>query len=473
MLIRHTILYLPAQILGPLFQFLSIIAWTHYASLGCVGTLTLITASHELVQTAFMAWWSQYTLRFSNSLKSSEDRALFQRTENFVVLASIFCQVPVGLIILYFWIDTGASCSLALATAGYIATRSANIFFSERARAREQIFLYTLQQTSGPVLGFGLGLIMLIDFGSDPLWPLTGFLIAQAIAAVCAIAMSDFGRDFGRPSQRVLRDAMNYGLPLVGSNFATWITLNGSRFIVEWLLGAAAAGLFAVGFGLGQRAGAVSAMLVTAAAFPLAVKRHEGKDEAGAMRQLSDNAALLFAVLLPTCAGLAALRHDVVATLIGQSFREAASTILPLSVALGAIRNLRAHFIDQIFLLNHRTDVILKITFFEAFFAVVCGIWGTLIWGVAGAAAGVLVATVLGFAASAAVAWRHYRLVIPSWDLLKITCAALLMAGILSLLPQALNWPQLLAKIGAGVLINITVLAGLYNQSIRRQFLTA
>lgn len=472
MLIRHTILYLPAQILGPLFQLLSIIAWTHYASQSSVGTLTLITASHELVQTAMMAWWSQYTLRFSSSLNRLDDREIFLRTENFVFLTSISCQVLAGLIILYLWIDAGASWNLGLATAGYIATRSANIFFSERARAREQILLYTIQQTSGPVLGFGLGLVMLNAFGSDPQWPLTGFLIAQTIAAVCAYAMSDFGRDFGKPGRRILRDAMNYGLPLVGSNFATWVTLNGSRFIVEWLLGAAAAGLFAVGFGLGQRAGSVSAMLVTVAAFPLAVKRQEGKDEAGALRQLSDNAALLFAVLLPTCAGLAALRHDVVTTLIGQPFREAAYAILPVSAALGAIRNLRAHFIDQIFLLNHRTDLILKITFLEAFFAVICSFLGALIWGIPGAAVGVLCATLIGFAASATLSMQHYKLVIPAWDLLKITLATLAMACILLILPPAANWTGLLAKILAGAAINMIALALIYCRTIRRQFLT-
>jgi O-antigen/teichoic acid export membrane protein len=360
-----------------------------------------------------------------------------------------------------------------LATAGYIATRSANIFFSERARAREQIFLYTIQQISGPVIGLGLGLIMLNAFGPDPLWPLTGFCIAQMIAVIGALVMSDFGRDFGRPDKRMLRDALNYGLPLVGSNFATWITLNSARFIVERLLGVAAAGLFAVGFGLGQRAGAVSAMLVTAAAFPLAVKRLEQEDEAGALRQLSSNAALLFAVLLPTCAGLAALRYDVVTTLVGLPFRDAAYTILPISVSLGAIRNLRAHSIDQIFLLHHRTGLILKLTFLEAICAVVFSGTGAFIWGIPGAAIGVLCATIIGFAASAALSIQRYKLILPSTDLIKITLATLIMAGLLLLLPPALNWEELLVKILYGAGVNMIALAGFYFQAIRRQFLTA
>jgi len=34
MLFKQTILYMPAQLLGPLFQFLSIIGWTHFANEG-------------------------------------------------------------------------------------------------------------------------------------------------------------------------------------------------------------------------------------------------------------------------------------------------------------------------------------------------------------------------------------------------------------------------------------------------------
>src|SRR6266853_1694219 len=70
----------------------------------------------------------------------------------------------------------------------------------------------------------------------------------------------------------------------------------------------ATAGLFAVGYGLGQRAAAVAAMLVTAAAFPLAVKSMEQSGSKVAMRQLANNSALLIALLAPSIAGIFMLR---------------------------------------------------------------------------------------------------------------------------------------------------------------------
>ena len=64
MLLKHTLLYLPAQFVGPLFQLLAMIVWTHVVDEHTLGAITLITATHELLQIGFLAWWSQYALRF-------------------------------------------------------------------------------------------------------------------------------------------------------------------------------------------------------------------------------------------------------------------------------------------------------------------------------------------------------------------------------------------------------------------------
>ena len=75
MLLRHTLLYLPAQFVGPLFQLLAMIVWTHVVDEHTLGVITLITATHELLQIGFLAWWSQYALRFFGRFQDGERRA--------------------------------------------------------------------------------------------------------------------------------------------------------------------------------------------------------------------------------------------------------------------------------------------------------------------------------------------------------------------------------------------------------------
>lgn len=60
MLLRHTLLYLPAQFVGPLCQLIAMIVWTHLVDEPTLGVLTLVTATHELLQIGLLAWWSQY-----------------------------------------------------------------------------------------------------------------------------------------------------------------------------------------------------------------------------------------------------------------------------------------------------------------------------------------------------------------------------------------------------------------------------
>jgi O-antigen/teichoic acid export membrane protein len=468
MLFRQTILYMPAQLLGPLFQFLSIISWTHFANEETVGIVTLLTATHELLQSALLVWWTQYTLRFTMRHQRASDPDLLSRTENIVLTLSTMAQIAVGLFFLHVVVAPGASMTLTIAFAAFIATRSLNFYLSERARARQEIALYTIQQTFGPAIGLVIGLMLLTRYGSAPEWPILGYVVAQVAALACAPLLTKMRTAFGRPDPTILREAVRYGLPLVGHNAFTWATLNASRFVVQAILGVAAAGLYGVGFGLGQRAGSISAMLVTAAAFPLVVKLLEEKDETAMLRQLADNAALLVAVLLPTCTGLAVLRQDVALTLIGTTFREAAITIVPISVTIGAVRNLRAHFFDQVFLLHQRTVWIFWITAIEAGIAVVFSLAGVYLGGLVGAAAGVLAGTLLGLAISVTVGLRTYQIVIPYGHFIRIAIAALGMMAVLAMFPVASDWRWLIGKIMLGAAVDSTILGLLYAPSLVR-----
>ena len=462
MLFKQTILYMPAQLLGPLFQFLSIIGWTHFANEETVGIVTLLTAAHELLQTAFLAWWSQYTLRFAMRHQRESDPKLFRNTENLVLCLSIFTQVAAGLLFLHFVIAPHANLVLTVSFTLYIVTRSLTLYLSERARARQEIALYTIQQTFGPVIGLIIGLGLLAKYGSAPEWPIIGYVIAQTCGLAFAPFMTRGGIGLGRPDVAILREAIRYGLPLVGSNAFTWTTLNASRFVVQAVLGVASAGLYGVGFGLGQRAGAVSSMLVTAAAFPLVVKRHEEKDEKATWQQLAENGALLVAVLLPTCAGLAILRQDVALALIGPAFRDAAMTIVPISVAIGAIRNLRAHFFDQVFLLHQQTLVIFWTTAIEAVLAVILSIAGIYLGGLVGAATGVLAATLIGLAMSVTLGVRSHRIIIPYGHFIRIVVATLGMVATLAMFPVTGDWRLLAVKIMGGAAIYFVLLSILY-----------
>ena len=263
--------------------------------------------------------------------------------------------------------------------------------------------------------------------------------------------------------------ALRYGIPLIVGGALGWVGLNASRFIVNEMSGVAAAGLFAVGYGLGQRAAAVAAMLVTAAAFPLAVKSMEQEGSQAGMRQLADNSALLVAILAPSLAGIFMLRTEIVHLLIAAPFQAVTLAVLPLSTLAGAIRNLRAHFGDQVFLLQNRTRWMMAVAAIDAATTVVLSALFLPRWGLTG----------VRRRHRAGGAGRRDRQfldrVYPSLACAfrsAISCASRLatiaMAALLRIFPEARTIAVLAAHVAAGAAVYFGALALLYAPSLVR-----
>jgi O-antigen/teichoic acid export membrane protein len=468
MLLRRTLLYLPAQIVGPLFQLVAMIVWTHVVDEHTLGVITLITATHELLQIGFLAWWSQYALRFFGRYQEGHDAQRFYRTENAVLLVSLFIQSAAVIAVLLLVIAPGTDAGLLAATVAYVITRSLNLYIAERARVRHQIGVYSIQQILGPSVGFIAGLILIKLLGQSPTWPLLGYAAAQLVAAVVVLPKIGYGRRVWPIDREIMRHAFSYGIPLVIGGALGWVGLNASRFIVNDMLGVAAAGLFAVGYGLGQRAATVAAMLVTAAAFPLAVKSMEQGGSKAAMRQLSDNSAVLIAILAPSIAGIFLLRTEIVHLLIASPFQQVTLAILPLSTLAGSIRNLRAHFGDQVFLLHSRTRLMVIVATIDATVTVVLSAVCIRYWGLVGAAGATVMAALAAAIVSFAIGFSKFGLTLPLAHLARIAVATIAMAVLLNYMPEAPSFIVLALHIVAGATVYTATLALLYAPALFR-----
>lgn len=468
MLLKRTILYLPAQIVGPLFQLVAMIVWTHVVNEHTLGVITLITATHELLQLAFLAWWSQYALRFFGRYHEGEDAERFYRTENVVILLSLVLQSAAVVAVLYTVIATDTNPMLLGATIAYVISRSLNLYIAERARVRHQIGVYSIQQIVGPAVGFLLGLLLIETISPAPEWPLLGYAAAQLFAALIVLPKIGYSRRIWPIDREIIRHALGYGIPLIFGGALGWVGLNASRFVVNDMLGVAAAGLFAVGYGLGQRAAAVAAMLVTAAAFPLAVKSMEQNGSQAAMRQLSDNGALLLGILAPSIAGIFLLRAEIVHLLIAAPFQTVTLAILPLSTLAGSIRNIRAHFGDQVFLLQSKTRLMVVVSAIDAVVTIIASLICIHFWGLVGAAAATVISAIAAATVSFAFGFTRFGLTLPWAHIARIAIATLAMAMLLTRLPEAKSYAVLAAHIASGAAIYVVVLAVLYGPTLLR-----
>ena len=251
-----------------------------------------------------------------------------------------------------------------------------------------------------------------------------------------------------------------------------WVSVQGIRFIVEYEQGPAAVGLVTVGWWLGLRLTAFSALLVTGASFNVAVERMRETGGEGALPQFATNGALLLAVLVPSVVGAFLLNNDIVNALVAEPYRAITVAILPMAILAGALHAFRDHGTDQPFLVFARTKLAALSTGLEAILTVLMCWAGLRIAGVYGAVAGCMIAAAIATVFSFALARMLFGYYLRWADIARIAIATAAMAVAQSLMPVASSWSRLVIEIGACAAVYFVVMAFLY-PALSRQFLDA
>lgn len=437
MLIRHTLAYLPAQLLSPLLQLTAALYLTYVLGAADYGITMLIFASQELVFLVCLSWWTTFYLRYGGRWTGdggpthTTTTTTLAATEAAVLTVSSLAQVMVTVLVILAT-EPGLPFHFYAAACVFTVTRSTLGFLSERARRESHICAYSALQIAAPLLGLALTAACVALGWVTPAYVLTAFALAQAAVGLAVAAHLRMLVRPRWPDSKLLRAALAFGAPVVLSNLLSWLGGNLIRFVVHHGAGAAALGLLSVGWGLATRLAGVAAMLVTAAAYPLAVKAMEAGDAAGAKRQLSDNSVLLLALLAPTAAGMAVLSAPFTELLVAPQYHAMTTAILPWALLGACIRNLRMHGWDQLYLLCEapRTMVVLDAVEVAVTLAgAVLGLW----WGgVPGAVIGSTAAAVLVALGDWLYLRRRFGLQAPFWRYVKVILAALGMVGALN-----------------------------------------
>lgn len=467
MLFRQTLLYLPAQVLGPLFQFISIIAWTHFLSPVEMGVFALVAAMQELAYVATTFWFTLYTMRYHDPEAADAVRSRFLNTELLVLIAASLGTVLV-VFLLPLVTDVPWTPALAGATVAYAVSRGLVTHLADRARTEHDSLTYSVLQISWPVLGLALGMALVVfnePTASQVLW---GYALAQILSLLVAIGRMDFGRNPMAFATDAIRTGLRYGLPLLVGGVFVWLANNGLRFVVELKESAAAVGLVTVGWGLGLRVAAFAAMLVTAAAFPIAMKRAREEGMSAGQAQLERNGVLLLAVLAPAAAGLMAIAEPFIRLVVSEEFRAMTVAVLPPAILAGALRNVRIHFAEQVFLLHERPTVPLWNDAIDAVVSLAGGAIGLWLGGLPGAVMGAAVGAGVSLIVTLATGYAAYSFTFPIDALWRILLATGLMAIVVSWLPLTASPLSLTFAVAAGGMVYAGVLAAVYPDLVRK-----
>lgn len=462
MLLRQTLLFLPAQILVPLSQMAAAILWTFWLDHEPMGTYALVWSAQELIYLVFLSWWTVYCLRYAGDLVHENRDEALDSTEMAIQLACAVLQTVAAMAAVWLVVPDALSWSMLAATISFTLTRNLSTHFSTRARAQLEALPYTINLCGGSVLGLLFGLVAVTQIEASPEALLYAYAAAQALGLTVSMMVSSVKLRKPKIDPAIWRAAWVFGGPLLVSAAFSWVGNHAIRFIVEAGLGLASVGLMTVGWWMGMRLATFVGLLMMGAAFNVAVNRFRTEGPAAALAQLSRNTAMLLSILMPSVAGVWLIGGDLVRHLIDESYREMTAAIFPIAMMAGAARVFREHGADPAFLLFEKPRLPALVAAFDAIATVVLCWIGLHFGGLIGAAWGCFLGAFLSAAAGAVLAALRVGYRVDPNDLARIALATAIMTAPLLLLPQDLPlWGVLLAA-AAGAAIYTAALATLY-----------
>lgn len=467
MLIRHTLLYMPAQLVSPLVQAVTLLIWAFLLPSTELGAASLIISFQEISSSLFFAWWSHFALRNIVRFRKEDSITSFLSSESIVIFILLLTQIVFMTPILIWYFSDLISYTFLLSTLAFISTRSINIYLAERARADARIFIYTIQRALVPAAGLALSVMFVYLFDASAASVLFGFTLSQTMSLVVSVSFSDVFRVKPMLNRDLINNALSFGIPVMASALLTAVAVHAPRFIVDQTIDLAAAGMFAVIYGLGVRTSNIASMLVTAGAYPLVVNKYEAEGSRAAHKQLQQNTILLAACVMPAVFGLIAINQSLVSIILPPDFRESALLILPIAAIAGVIRDFRSHSTNQIFLLHNKTRFSTVISLIDLVVGITFSFIGVQMWGLVGVAAGSLAAAVISLILSIALSGLKFGFFLPTRELFRVTIATLLMFISVWSLPETHTSFYLLGKIVMGAIIYFILILFLLPETAR------
>jgi len=439
--LRHTAIYLIARGLPGIFAFLSIPLFSRLLDPATYGKYALAMATVGLINAVFFTWLPLGLVRFIPAQRHAPAALKSTLLSCAVILLALATAAAASIRLVPVW---HAWRPVTLACWALLAAQIPYDLFCEYTRAQIMPWRYMGLQLTRSCLATFLGAALI--WAGAGWW---GGLAGLAIGMMIPMALT-YRRDWGdaRPhiDRQLLAKVARYAIPLSITYTLAVVISSSDRFLIAWLKGEDAAGLYSVAVDLTNRTLFLIMNVIYMAMYPLAIRAWEDHGRKAAQEQMRHNAALLLAVGVPTVVGMSVLSASVSRCFLGASFRATASGIIPL-VALGAfLAAFKAFHWDAAFQFAHQTIHQVWIVLIVATVNIGLNLLFIPRWGINGAACASVIAYVVSIVVTAGVGRRYFAMPMPLRPLRQVLLATAVMTLVLwplSSYPGAAAFPLL------------------------------
>jgi O-antigen/teichoic acid export membrane protein len=319
------------------FSIISIPVLTKNLGTSLYGIWALISVAVSLISSFAMLSFSMAVIRFlaaeKDTAKIKED---YYSALSFVFLMgtifSLLLFLSSGIIATHVFKNPSAASFIKLAS---ILVLLNSIFPVVLAffRRGTQIGIYNILYLGLSVLQTTL-MILFTMLG----YQLSGVIVAAIAANVilnCAglvIILKQIG--FGRPRFLNIKRYLKWGVPLAPNSAIMWVISASDRYIIGYLLGVSAAGIYSAAYGIGAYA-SFALYPIGIVLYPIISRTYDEGNLTECRNYLQNSLKYLMAVSIPAAAGLSILAVPILRILTTSEFADG-SAVVPL-IAFGAV----------------------------------------------------------------------------------------------------------------------------------------
>ena len=425
----------PLQIAQALIGFGAIAAFTRLMSAEDFGRYALALSISMAAHTLVFTWAEAAAFRFFAAARTEKRLA-----DHFATLLVLALTLGLGVLAL----TAGALAfaglrddvaALSLFASGAAILRFLTKIGRESDRAALAFGRYAVLETVYLVIGFGVGvaLLVMLDFGSAA--PFVGLLAAGAVVAFIDMPRLMQQSRGGEPSISRAVSYAGYGAPLALALAVDLGVQAIARLVLAGEAGTAPLGAYAAAFGL-ARALDIMFMGVSAAFAPLVFAAYEERGSEAARDAARGGFVLLAAITIPASIGLALLAQPVATLMVGEALRAETAAALPWLAVAALMTGFSLYYWSEAFQLTRRTGQRALLMLVPGAVQLALTAWLSQTHGAVGAAIGAAAGSSVGAVLLALAGRRLLALPLPLSELARIGAATAIMALAVIALPN-------------------------------------
>lgn len=456
-LVRLILGYAPATIVPAVTTLASTFIFTRLLTTEAYGNYTFVFNAVMVMQTIAFFTPNLLVTRFYAVAEKEQTLAAFRKTMYAVLLALIVIMLAAGSVAIAITtaLDVNIVGSVGFATA-LLVTRALMVTNQTFNRVGGAHLRYVVVECLNAFLGLVLGVAFLYAAVPGELALLAGLILSTIICCVVDWRHLLCLRGKMMLDWALLSRSKQYAWPLVISFAIGCLLQYSDRFVVGSLASVSALGVYAVAFSLVDRPITMICTAITAATLPIAITRYEHEGPEAGRKQAGYNGAIMIAIALPACVGLAMTSQVIAEVLVGKPFRAGVAGLIPIMAITSLLRCISSHYIDHNFHLSKTSRMMLFVYAPPALCNLLLCVLLVPFYGVFAAAF-----AALGSQAVAMVlAWMAVKRVLPLWlpmgEMLRVGLSTLAMAAVMQVVVVSPGLIGLLTSIALGIVAYCT-----------------